>query len=147
MGRKGDGSLIKSISYPKQLDEKPAPDKKSFIEEMEDIAAREGESLSSLTVKLWQKYQKEHGSGNPIYPITKWFESPMMSAIPALMENTDIWQAYLRTHDNKLLDEIIRQTKFVLYHAAAMRDLSPDKRKITGFGNHEALMSHARNWL
>jgi hypothetical protein len=71
MGRSGDGSLIKSISYPINLTRKDPKSLKSFMELLTENAMKEGKSLSEITVELWKKYLKEHQDGNFQYKLTQ----------------------------------------------------------------------------
>jgi hypothetical protein len=147
MGRKGEGSMIKSISYPKSLGLPANGDKESIIAKLEQVAAREGKSLSELTVELWLNYLKVHGSGNPLHPLTNWFGNSQFSATPAFLANQENWLSFIRKQDNKSLDEIIGQSRFIMAYAAAYRDINPDRREQTGFPDFRSVLNKVRNYL
>jgi len=59
---------------------------KALIDEAKKIAKREGKPLAQLIKQQLAKYVKEHGEGNPAFPLDKWTEQPDFKAFPTLGE-------------------------------------------------------------
>ena len=74
----------------------------SLHEDLIKILHREGHKrgFSKWIVTQMKEYIKVHKSGNPIYPITDFFD-PSFQATPAFYSNAKTWSQWLKqTHNN-----------------------------------------------
>ena len=109
-----------------------------IIEELNKILGREGKrrGLSEWIVKQMKEYVKVHKSGNPIYPLTNYFD-PDFRAFPAFKENLQrTWIPYLQKADDESIKEIVVQAHLISIHAKAFLSIHDrDSRRTMNFGN------------
>ena len=84
--KRKERAITKSFSYPKSKDE--------IIEEVENIARREGTYFSGIVMEQLQRFVTEHSkSQNPQTEITL-FETGLEFAIPNLYRRYEDWQKF-----------------------------------------------------
>jgi hypothetical protein len=106
-----------------------------IIDEMQKILGREGKrrGLSEWIINTMTDYVKTHASGNPIYPITKYFD-PDFKPFPAFKENlNNTWIPYLKNTTDENIKDIIKQSTLISIYAKAY--LTQKNRKMLNFGN------------
>lgn len=107
------------------------------ISEMQKILGREGKrrGLSGWIINQMKEYVKVHKSGNPIYPITKFFDPDFM-AFPAFKENIQsTWIPYLQKSNDESIKEIVKQAYLISIYAKAYLSTDSSSRKTLNFGN------------
>lgn len=70
------------------------------------ISVRENKPVGKLLNELIEEYIKNHGEGNPIYPLTKWYENPEFFNMPTLKTDFEKWNNYLSTCTEDQLKDI-----------------------------------------
>jgi len=100
---------------------------------LKKIALREGKNVSELTFELYENYIKVHGAGNPVYTLDN-FQDPNFKAVPAFMENIQgNWITYMKSRNDKDLDEIIEQCNKIFIFASAYKNVTLDERSNVWF--------------
>lgn len=94
--RSGEGRKIISAGLPLGLamPDPNHPSKLSKIEQMYELAKREGKSMSEVITELLLDWFEKHNSGNPAYTLDNWAGENFL-ATPAFFADIDSWKEYL----------------------------------------------------
>lgn len=80
---------------------------------VKEIALREGRDMQEIFQEQLEKYVKEHGDGNPIYPIQH-FADPDFHICPAFFRARADWQEYIEKLQNaKEVQDILYQSQSI----------------------------------
>lgn len=74
-------------------------------EKFKSICARERTGVGEKLNEFIEKYNKEHGDGNPNYSLDA-FDHEEMKAVPAVFRDRDSWQSYIENLGEKDLQEL-----------------------------------------
>tara|TARA_R110002020_G_scaffold64430_4_gene170959 strand:+ start:2271 stop:2687 length:417 start_codon:yes stop_codon:yes gene_type:complete len=102
------------------------------IREFKIICARDNVSKQSKATQIIQEFNKIHGEGNPIYPITK-FIDPDFKAVPATLERQEKWLSFIKKTDNETLKQLEYQCYMIMVMAKCYLKIPKHERKERNF--------------
>lgn len=76
------------------------------------ICDREKAHIGEKINEFIKKYVKEHGDGNPIFELDKWFGNSQMKAVPAVFRTLPEWQIWI---DKIASDKEFREIESQIY--------------------------------
>jgi len=81
-------------------------------EKFKSICAREHTGVGDKLNEFIEKYNKEHGDGNPNYSLDL-FDHEEMKAVPAVFRTRDDWKEYIEKLPPKEAQELLWQVQTI----------------------------------